>query len=393
MGEVGEFIRGRRFTKADVVADGIPSIHYGEIYTRYGTATSHVVSHVRRDLAHHLRYAEPGDVVIAGVGETVEDVGKAVAWLGDEPVAIHDDTFRYRSPMNPTFVSYVMQTAAFNTQKTRHVRRAKMKRIGAEALATIRVPVPALCAQEEVARLLDGLERASRDLAVELQTEVEARRRQHDFYREELFTFDGVEVRWAPIGQIGKILRGKRFTKADYVDEGGVGCIHYGEIYTDYGTSATSTVSRVRRDLGPQLRFATKGDVVLTDVGETVDDVGKAVAWMGDEDVAIHDHCYVFRSSLNPVFVSFYMQTARYRADKDKYIARTKVKTLLPDGLPRLLLPVPSPIEQQRIVAVLDDYDVLLDDFTSELRAEITARRQQFERYRDWLLAFDGTPA
>ncbi|MBK7774994.1 MAG: hypothetical protein IPI43_12815 [Sandaracinaceae bacterium] len=39
LGEIGEFTRGRRFTKEDVVDDGLPSIHYGEIYTRYGTWT------------------------------------------------------------------------------------------------------------------------------------------------------------------------------------------------------------------------------------------------------------------------------------------------------------------------------------------------------------------
>ncbi len=142
MGKIGEFIRGRRFTKDDVVEDGIPSIHYGEIYTQYGTATSKTVSHVRRELAGQLRFAQPGDVVIAAVGETVEDVAKAVAWLGDEPVAIHDDTFLFRSDMNAKFVSYAMQTAAFHAQKNKYVARAKVKRLGGESLAKICIPVP-----------------------------------------------------------------------------------------------------------------------------------------------------------------------------------------------------------------------------------------------------------
>ena len=51
------------------------------------------------------------------------------------------------------------------------------------------------------------------------------------------------------MGELGEIIRGKRFTKADYVEVGGVGCIHYGEIYTDYGTKATATVSRVGAEL------------------------------------------------------------------------------------------------------------------------------------------------
>ena len=199
---------------------------------------------------------------------------------------------------------------------------------------------------------------------------------------------DDADVQWVKIGDLGEVIRGKRFTKADYVETGGVGCIHYGEIYTDYGTAAASTVSRVRGDLASTLRFAQKGDVVLTDVGETVPDVGKAVAWLGDEDVAVHDHCYIVRSSVNPVYLSYYMQTAQYLAAKAKHIVRTKVKTLLPGGLERIRVPVPSPDEQARIVSVLDKFDTLVNDLSVGLPAEIRARRQQYQYYRDKLLTF-----
>lgn len=196
-------------------------------------------------------------------------------------------------------------------------------------------------------------------------------------------------VRWIPMGELGEIIRGKRFTKADYVEVGGIGCIHYGEIYTDFGTKATVTVSRVRGELASTLRFARKGDVVLTDVGETVEDVGKAVAWLGDEEVAVHDHCYIVRSPVNPVYLSYYMQTASYVGAKDKHIARTKVKTLLPDGLKRIPVPVPSPEEQARIVSILDRFDALVNDLSVGLPAELRARRQQYEYYRDKLLTFE----
>ena len=56
--EVGEFIRGKRFTKADYVEEGIDVIHYGEIYTHYGAFASTALSQVREDMATSLRYAE-----------------------------------------------------------------------------------------------------------------------------------------------------------------------------------------------------------------------------------------------------------------------------------------------------------------------------------------------
>jgi type I restriction enzyme S subunit len=136
------------------------------------------------------------------------------------------------------------------------------------------------------------------------------------------------------------------------------------------------------------LRYAKPGDVIVTDVGETVEDVGKAVAWVGDKEVAIHDHCYAFRHTMNPKFVSYCMQTTSFIAEKAKYVARTKVNTLLIGGFSKIKIPVPPLEEQERIVAILDTFDALVNDLSSGLPAEIRARRQQYEHYRDRLLTF-----
>lgn len=80
----------------------------------------------------------------------------------------------------------------------------------------------------------------------------------------------------------------------------------------------------MRSDLAPTLRFAEPGDVIVVDVGETVEDVGKAVAWIGLEPVAIHDHSYAFRHELNSTFVSYAMQTDTFEVQRGKFIARTR---------------------------------------------------------------------
>lgn len=189
MGELGKFIRGRRFTKGDVVEYGIPSIHYGEIYTHYGVSSKSAISHVRRDIAQRLRYAQPGDVVIAAVGETVEDVGKAVAWLGSEAVAIHDDCFLFRHTQNPKFVSYYLQTEAFHSQKAKFVARAKVKRLSSENLAKIRIRVPSLAEQERIVAILDKFDALVNDLSSGLPAEIKARRQQYEYYRDRLLGF------------------------------------------------------------------------------------------------------------------------------------------------------------------------------------------------------------
>jgi len=169
----------------------------------------------------------------------------------------------------------------------------------------------------------------------------------------------------------------------------GIGSIHYGEIYTGYGVSATETLSTVRPDLRPSLRFAQPGDVVIAAVGETVEDVCKAVAWLGKGDVAIHDDCFAYRHSMNPKYVSYYFQTESFHSEKAQYVARAKVKRISGESLAKLRIPVPPRGEQDRIVAILDSFDALVNNLSVGLPAELAARRKQYEHYRDRLLTFE----
>ncbi|EFD0505255.1 restriction endonuclease subunit S [Escherichia coli] len=252
-------------------------------------------------------------------------------------------------------------------------------------------PEKSLAIQSEIVRILDKIS----ELTAELTAELNMRKKQYNYYRDQLLRFKEGEVEWKTLGEIGEFIRGKRFTKADYVEDGGISVIHYGEIYTRYGVYTTHSLSQVRADMAASLRYAKHGDVVITDVGETVEDVGKAVAWLGDDDIAIHDHCYAFRHSLNPKFISYYMQTDSFISEKAKYVARTKVNTLLINGFSKIMIPVPYPKdhekslkEQARIVAILDKFDTLTNSITEGLPREIELRQKQYEYYRDLLFSF-----
>lgn len=191
-----------------------------------------------------------------------------------------------------------------------------------------------------------------------------------------------------PMAECGVFFRGRRFTKADLA-QAGVPCIHYGEIYTHYGTAAVETLSHVRGELKPMLRLAAPGDVVIAGVGETVADVAKAVAWIGPSQVAIHDDCFAFRSDQDPVFISYAMQTTSFQDQKEKFVSRAKVKRISAEGLGKIIVPIPSIEEQRRIVSILDKFDALVSDISVGLPAEIAARRKQYEYYRDRLLTFE----
>lgn len=252
------------------------------------------------------------------------------------------------------------------------------------------IPVPPLEVQQEIIRVLDLFQSQEAELEAALRAELEARRRQFEYYRDSLLSFSEGEghIRWATLADLGEIYRGRRFIKTDYVPDG-LPAIHYGDLYTEYGTSTCETVTHVRPELERNLRFAQPGDVVIAEVGETVEDVGKATAWLGAVPVAIHDGCFGFRHSLNPVFVSYCLQTATFHDQKNRYVARAKVKRLSLNGIKQLRIPVPPLAEQGRIVEILDRFEALVNDLSVGLPAELAARRRQYEYYRDRLLTFE----
>ncbi len=192
-----------------------------------------------------------------------------------------------------------------------------MAAIQSSAFLDFKIPIPPPAAQRAIVTVLDRYRALQAELEAELESELEARGRQYECYRDSLLSFSGAAgVRWLPMGEVGTFTRGRRFVKDDIVDDG-LPAIHYGEIYTHYGTATTTALSHVRREIASALRFAHPNDVVVAAVGETVEDVGKAVAWLGAGPVAVHDDCFTFRHSQNPKFIAYCMQTAEFNANKE----------------------------------------------------------------------------
>ena len=266
-------------------------------------------------------------------------------------------------------------------------------------------PVPPIEVQEEIVRILDSFS----DYAAELQAELQARKQQYEYYRNLLLTFnpsaygcgtddeqkDGVttwgghnyKIQWKKLGEIGTFIRGNGLQKKDFT-ESGVGCIHYGQIYTHYGTFATKTKSFVSESFAQKLRKAKTGDIVIATTSENVEDVGKAVAWLGNEDIAISGDAYIYTHEQNPKFIAYLFQTERFLAFKKMNVSGTKVTRISGDSLAKYPIPIPPLELQEKIVAILDRFETLVNDLTNGLPAEIAAVKDQYEYYRNKLLNF-----
>ena len=194
---------------------------------------------------------------------------------------------------------------------------------------------------------------------------------------------DGVEYK--TLGEIATITRGGNFQKKDFSIEG-VPCIHYGQIYTKYGLFANSTFTFISEECARKQKFAGKNDVVMAVTSENIEDVCKCLAWLGDEKVAISGHSAIISHNQNPKYLVYYFHSKMFFTQKRKLAHGTKVIEVTPDTLKSVKLPVPPLEVQCEIVRILDSFTLL----TAELTAELTARKKQYEFYRDKLLSHDG---
>lgn len=191
------------------------------------------------------------------------------------------------------------------------------------------------------------------------------------------------------LSEIGTMIRGNGLQKKDFT-ETGVGCIHYGQIYTYYGTFADKTKSFVSPELAKKLKKAQKGDVIITNTSENLEDVGKAVVWLGDEEIVTGGHATIFKPrEVTGKYFAYYTQTRMFFDQKKKYAKGTKVIDVSATDMGKIKIPVPSLAEQEHIVSILDKFDALTSDISVGLPAELKARRSQYEYYRGKLLTFN----
>ena len=255
-------------------------------------------------------------------------------------------------------------------------------------------PIPPLEVQEEIVRILDRFA----DYAAELQAELQARKEQYEYYRNLLLTFNpsaygsgtddeqkdditrwgghSYKIQWKTMGEIGNVKMCKRIMKNQTSSMGDVPFYKIGT----FGKEPDAYISReLFEDYKHKYSFPSKGTILISAAGT----IGRCVIYDG-EDAYFQDSNIVWlendeKQVLNSYLYYFY-QIVDWDTDGGT------IKRLYNDKF--LATPIPPKELQEKIVAILDRFETLVNDLSKGLPAEIAAVKAQYEYYRNKLLTF-----
>lgn len=229
-------------------------------------------------------------------------------------------------------------------------------------LRNFEIPLPPLPIQEEIVRVMDIFT----ELQAELRAELQTRKLQYQYYRGHFFSFEGrTDVEWKRLGEVSNVCKGERVVKRQLTKEG----------YPVFQNCLTP--------MGYYDKTNCSGGIPFVICGGAAGEIGYAeVDWWAADDCE-----YIIGNTglSNRYIYHFLMSKQDYLMSK---VRKSSIPRLSSNVIKDLEIPIPTLEEQQRLVDILDRFDTLVNDPNKGLPAEIEARKQQYEYYRNKLLTF-----
>ena len=368
-----DIYRGSGITRDQVSEVGTPCVRYGEIYTTYGVWFDSCISHTDESKIANAKYFEHGDILFAITGESVEDIAKSCAYIGDERCLAGGDIVVLKHEQDPKYLSYALSTTSSRMQKSKGKVKSKVVHSSVPAIQEIKVPVPPMEVQREIVRILDDFTQIAEELKENLRDELIARRKQYEYYRSQLLEYK-TDIKEYILAEIADI---------------GTGCSN-----TNEGSAEGSYPFFVRSQEPLRKNEYEFDETAIITAGDGVG-VGKVFHYI-EGKYALHQRAYRIHINIPEVLPRYFFHYMRFAFLP--YIQKTmfqgSVSSIRRPMLNAFPVPVPPISVQERIIKVLDNFEDICIDLDIALPTEIEARQKQYEYYRDLLLTFvesDGT--
>ncbi|MFG6685214.1 restriction endonuclease subunit S [Mariniflexile sp. HNIBRBA6329] len=158
--QLGDFFKGKGISKAEILENGqYPCIRYGEIYTIYDTVIKKFQSFINEESANNSFQFNSGDLLFTGSGETIEDIGKCVTYIGSQKAFASGDIIIHRPEKGDSrYLSYYMNSQIIRSQTKKMGQGNSVVHIYVKHLSQLVLSFPPIIEQERIAKILGSVD-------------------------------------------------------------------------------------------------------------------------------------------------------------------------------------------------------------------------------------------
>lgn len=178
------------------------------------------------------------------------------------------------------------------------------------------------------------------------------------------------------------LVKGNGITKEDIVIGGDTPCVRYGEIYTKYNISFNVCQTRTNKEKLATLQFFHHGDILFACTGELVEEIGKNVVYLGDQDCLAGGDIIVMSHDQCPSFLNYSLYANCSQVQKSRGKAKLKVVHISASEIGNILVALPNKELQQQIADYLDDKCAKIDKLIALKQSKI----EKLQEYKKSLI-------
>lgn len=389
------FGKGLPITKENLTEKGISVISYGQIHSKNNSGTK-----LQSDLFRYVdsSYLESGsnslvhkgDFIFADTSEDLEGCGNCV-YVDDETelfAGYHTVVLQTKESNENKYLAYLFKTDEWRKQIREKLVEVKLYSITRKVLKTTTVLLPPKETQQKIATYLDGkcsqieqtiqnqqqviekLKAYKQSLITEAVTGKVKIQNGKVAGKYELYKDSGVEwIGEIPSGWEVKKLKyiadsfskGSGITKDEIVINGDTPCVRYGELYTKYDYHFSKCETRTNLEIIETPKYFSHGDVLFTCTGELVEEIGKSIAYLGNEKCLAGGDIIVLKHSQDPMFMGYALDSKYVQGQKSFGKTKLKVVHISSGEIAGLLIALPPKEEQKSIAEYLDKTCATID--------------------------------
>ncbi|HCS4671100.1 restriction endonuclease subunit S [Escherichia coli] len=339
-----------------------------------------------------------GDVLFTGSSEIADEAGmsSAVTVHFDESVYLNSFSFGIRFSnsikIKPEFAKYLFRTHFMRSEIAKTASGVTRFNISKSRFKKILVPIicpndpeKSLAIQSEIVRILDKFTA----LTAELTAELNMRKKQYNYYRDQLLSFKEGEVEWKTLGEIGKWYGGgtPSKNKIEFWENGSIPWISPKDMGRTLVDSSEDYITE-EAVLQSSTKLIPANSIAIVVRSSILDKVLpsaliKVPATLNQDMKAVIPHENILVKYIYHMIGSRGSDILRAAKKTGGSVASIDSKKLF-----SFKIPVPNINEQQRIIEILDKFDTLTNSITEGLPREIELRQKQYEYYRDLLFSF-----